>query len=45
MIRTTVVRIDVAKLLSMPSTPTLANNAVAAANIAEKIAQTIQVIM
>jgi len=34
----------VARLLSMPSTPTFASKAVAAANMAESIAQKIQVI-
>src|ERR1700722_2787806 len=38
----TVVRIAVARFESMPATPTLASRAVAAANVAESRAQTIQ---
>src|SRR5580698_8847092 len=43
--RTTVVRIAVARLLSMCSTPTLASRAVPAAKTAERIAQKIQLIV
>src|ERR1700728_1996643 len=43
--RMTVVRIAVARFESMPDTPTLANNAVAAAKTAERTAQKIQVIV
>jgi len=41
--RTTVVRMAVARLESTRATPTLANKAVAAAKIAERIAHPIQV--